>query len=59
MIRLEHVSFAYPDQGPAVKDISFHAEKANSSQFWVPTAPEKPRQSVWLTDSSAPRKDGC
>ena len=27
MIRLEHVSFAYPDQGPAVKDISFQAEE--------------------------------
>ena len=26
MIRLEHVSFAYPDQRPSVKDISFHAE---------------------------------
>ena len=26
MIRLEHVSFAYPDQGPSVKDVSFQAE---------------------------------
>ena len=27
MIRMEHVSFAYPDQGPSVKDVSFHAER--------------------------------
>ncbi len=27
MIRLEHVSFAYPDRGPSVKDLSFHAER--------------------------------
>ena len=27
MIRLEHVSFAYPEQGPSVKDLSFHAER--------------------------------
>ena len=26
MIQLEHVSFAYPDQGPSVKDVSFRAE---------------------------------
>ena len=27
MIRMEHVSFAYPDQGPSVKDVSFQAEE--------------------------------
>ncbi len=27
MIRLEHVSFSYPDQGPSVQDLTFHAEK--------------------------------
>lgn len=27
MIQLEHVSFAYPAQGPAVQDVSFHIEK--------------------------------
>ena len=27
MIRMEHVSFAYSDQGPTVQDVSFHVEK--------------------------------
>ena len=27
MIRLEHVSFSYSDQGPSVQDLTFHAEK--------------------------------
>ena len=27
MIRMEHVSFSYSDQGPTVQDVSFHAEK--------------------------------
>jgi energy-coupling factor transport system ATP-binding protein len=28
MIRLENVTFAYPEQGPSVVNVSFHAEKA-------------------------------
>ena len=27
MIRMEHVSFSYSDQGPTVQDVSFHVEK--------------------------------
>ena len=27
MIRMEHVSFSYHDQGPSVQDVSFHLEK--------------------------------
>ena len=27
MIELEHVSFAYPDQGPSIRDVSFRLEK--------------------------------
>ena len=27
MIRMEHVSFSYSDQGPTVQDLSFHVEK--------------------------------
>ena len=27
MIRMEHVSFSYSDQGPTVQDVSFHIEK--------------------------------
>ena len=27
MIRMEHVSFAYRDQGPSVQDVSFHVGK--------------------------------
>ena len=27
MIRMEHVSFSYTDQGPTVQDVSFHIKK--------------------------------